>query len=64
MQGEINITNEHVKNNEEMRRVLAKNKITPENLPAEEDIKKVERRVKKEDKRIANSSKNKILKQS
>src|SRR3989338_1306574 len=64
LQGKINITDEHVKNNKEMRRVLAKNNITPENLPAEEDIKKVERRVKKEDKRIANSSKNKILKQS
>jgi hypothetical protein len=30
-----------------MRRVLAKNKIIPENLPAEEDIKKLEKKLKK-----------------
>ncbi len=59
LQGEGMITDEHVKNNKEMRRVLAKNKIIPENLPAEEDIKKLERRVKKDEKRIANNSKHK-----
>ncbi len=64
LQGETKITLEHVKNNEEMRRVLAKNKITPENLPAEEDIKKLERRVRKEEKKIANLSKHKMLKKS
>lgn len=48
MQGEPKITGEHVKNNEEMRRVLAKNNIVPENLPPEEDLKKLENRVKKE----------------
>jgi len=53
LQGEGKITNEHVKNNQEMRRVLAKNKIMPENLPAEEDIKKLERKVKKDEQRIA-----------
>src|SRR3989339_1393785 len=41
LHGEGKITQEHVKNNKEMRRVLAKNKIVPENLPAEEDIKKL-----------------------
>jgi DNA-damage-inducible protein D len=46
-----------VKNNKEMRHVLAKNNIVPENLPAEEDIKKVERRVKKDEKKIAKISK-------
>jgi len=59
LQGEGKITNEHVKNNKEMRRVLAKNKIIPENLPAEEDIKKLERRVKKDEKIIADASKHK-----
>ncbi len=59
LQGERKITDEHVKNNKEMRRVLAKNKIIPENLPAEEDIKKLEKRVKKDEKRIADSSKHK-----
>lgn len=62
LQGEVRITDEHVKNNKEMRRVLAKNKIIPENLPAEEDIKKLERRVKKDEKTIANNSKRKQVK--
>jgi DNA-damage-inducible protein D len=58
LQGEGKITDEHVKNNKEMRRVLAKNKIIPENLPAEEDIKKLERRVKKDEKRLQDIRKN------
>jgi len=62
LHGEVKITDEHVKNNKEMRRVLAKNKITPENLPAEEDIKKLERRVKKDEKLMADSSKHGKLK--
>lgn len=59
LHGEVKITGEHVKNNAEMRRVLAKNKIIPENLPAEEDIKKLERRVKKDERTIADTSKHK-----
>jgi DNA-damage-inducible protein D len=47
LEGEPKITTEHVKNNKEMRSVLAKNKIVPEELPPEEDIKKLERRRKK-----------------
>lgn len=53
----MKITDEHVKNNKEMRRVLAKNKIIPENLPVEEDIKKLERRIKKDENIIADTSK-------
>jgi len=50
--GVIPIGNEHVKNNEDVRGVLAKNNIFPEHLPAEEDIQKLERRVKSEDKKL------------
>jgi len=57
LHNEITITGEHVKNNEEMRRVLAKNNIVPENLPPEEDLKKLERRVKKDKERLAQHSK-------
>lgn len=46
--GEIPITNEHIKNNQEIRRVLAKSRIYPEELPSEEDIKKLEKRIKKD----------------
>lgn len=63
LQGEVKITGEHVKNNKEIRRVLAKNNIVPENLPPEEDIKKLERRVKKDKEKLAFDSKiKKVLK--
>ena len=52
MYGEPVITKEHVKNNEDVREVLAKSGIKPEELPPEEDLKKLERRVKAEDKRL------------
>ena len=48
LQGEKNITGEHVKNNQEIRSVLIKNNIVPENLPPEEDIKKLEKKINKE----------------
>lgn len=47
--GENKIAQEHVKNNKDVRNLLVKKSIYPENLPVEEDIKKLERRIKKED---------------
>ena len=47
MRGEGVISHEHVKNNKNMRDLLGKSGIKPEILPAEEDIKKVDRRLKK-----------------
>ena len=52
LKGEPRITNEHVKNNTDVRSLLGKSGIKPEQLPAEEDIKKLERRVKSADKGI------------
>jgi DNA-damage-inducible protein D len=52
LKGETKITNEHVKNNSDVRTLLGKSGIKPEQLPAEEDIKKLERRVKAADKEI------------
>ena len=49
LQGEPKITDEHIKNNIRVRKVLLEDNIVPEHLPAEEDIKKLERKVKKED---------------
>ena len=43
---------QHVKNNRDVRNLLAKSGIKPESLPAEEDIKKLERRVKADDKKM------------
>jgi DNA-damage-inducible protein D len=53
LKGEGHITHEHVKNNKDVRGLLGKSGIKPEELPAEEDIKKLERRVKTLDKEIA-----------
>ena len=52
LKGESRITDEHVKNNKDVRGLLGKSGIQPEQLPAEEDIKKLERRVKSADKGI------------
>lgn len=52
LKGEGNITQEHVKNNTDVRSLLGKSGIKPEELPAEVDIKKLERRVKSLDKQI------------
>lgn len=49
LRGEKQIASEHVKNNEDVRQVLVKSRIYPEELPAEEDIKKLERKLKGED---------------
>lgn len=52
LKGESRITVEHVKNNKDVRGLLGKSGIKPEQLPAEEDIKKLERRVKSADEGI------------
>ncbi len=46
LKGEKNIVVEHMKNNKDVRGLLGKSGIKPEGLPPEEDIKKLERRVK------------------
>ena len=50
--GEEQITDEHIKNNQDVRNLLAKSNIFPENLPPEEDIKKLERRINKENEKL------------
>jgi len=46
------ITDEHVKNNEDVRKILTDRNIRPEELPAAEDARKVERRLKSEEKKL------------
>jgi DNA-damage-inducible protein D len=53
LKGENKITNEHIKNNSDVRELLGKSGIKPEALPPEEDIKKLQRRVNTADKTIA-----------
>jgi len=49
---EASISREHVKNNRDVRKVLTDRGIMPESLPAEEDLKKVERRLTAEHKKL------------
>jgi DNA-damage-inducible protein D len=49
---EAQITREHIKNNRDVRRLLKRRKIVPEELPAAEDVKKVERRVESDKRRL------------
>lgn len=56
LQGEHAITREHVQNNESVRDMLDQRGIKPEQLPPEEDIKKLERRVKAEEKKLVQQS--------
>lgn len=54
---ESTITQEHVKNNQDVRDLLGKRNIRPESLPPAEDIKKIERKVKSETKKLSKPSK-------
>lgn len=56
MQGERAITVEHVQNNRSVRQMLGERGIQPENLPPSEDFKKLERRVKRQEKQLASKS--------
>ena len=56
LKGEGAITTEHVQNNTTVREMLATRGIKPEELPPSEDIKKLERKVKSQEKKIAKES--------
>lgn len=57
--GDRAISKEHIDNNKEVRNILLKRGVKPEQLPASEDIKKVERKLKSTEKKIIKDSKNK-----
>ncbi len=52
LQGEAPITKEHIDNNTAVRTMLVERGIVPENLPPAEDVKKVERRLANETKKM------------
>lgn len=56
LQGEGAITTEHVQNNLSVREMLGTRGIKPEELPPSEDIKKLERRAKSQEKKLAKES--------
>ncbi len=52
LQGQIGIEREHIDNNSAVRNMLLDRGIRPETLPAGEDVKKVERRLKADEKKL------------
>ena len=59
LKGEASITREHVDNNAAVRKMLTERGIIPENLPPAEDVKKVERRLASEQKKLLQNKKKK-----
>lgn len=57
LHGEAPITREHIQNNTSVRQMLGQRGIRPEELPPAEDIKKVERRVASNEKKIEKTTK-------
>jgi DNA-damage-inducible protein D len=57
LRGEPSITKEHVDNNQAVRKILIERGVKPEDLPAAEDVKKVQRRLEGEEKKLLKGSK-------
>jgi DNA-damage-inducible protein D len=62
LQGEDLIAKEHIDNNKAVRKMLKGRGVLPEELPAVEDVKKVQRQLANEEKAIAKSAKSKTAK--
>lgn len=59
LNGDSQITNEHIENNLAVRKILGERGIKPENLPALEDVKKVQRKLESDEKKILKQTKKK-----
>ena len=59
LQSETMIAKEHIDNNAAVRRILLERGVVPEDLPAEEDVKKVERRLASEKKKAIENKRKK-----
>lgn len=60
LSGQSKIEKEHIDNNKAVRNMLTQRGIIPENLPPAEDVKKIERKHKSEEKKIISKGKKKI----
>jgi len=59
LNGDSQITTEHIENNLAVRKMLGERGIKPENLPALEDVKKVQRKLENDEKKILKETKKK-----
>lgn len=59
LKGQKPIEKEHIDNNKAVRNMLTKRGIVPENLPPAEDVKKLQRKLNADEKKVLKESKNK-----
>ncbi|MDQ6905022.1 MAG: DNA damage-inducible protein D, partial [Bacteroidota bacterium] len=59
LKGESNISKEHIDNNLAVRKMLMERGVKPEQLPASEDLKKVQRRLESDEKKVIKDAKKK-----
>ncbi len=59
LKGESNISKEHIDNNLAVRKMLMERGVKPEQLPASEDLKKVQRRLESDQKKVIKDAKKK-----
>jgi DNA-damage-inducible protein D len=52
LKGDRDITNEHIENNLEVRKMLRNRGVIPENLPIAEDVKKLQRKLESDEKKV------------
>jgi DNA-damage-inducible protein D len=57
LHGENPITKEHIDNNQAVRKILIERGVKPENLPPAEDVKKIQRKLESDDKKVLNEVK-------
>lgn len=56
LKGQNQITSEHVENNLAVRKMLQERGVKPENLPALEDVKKIQRKLESEEKKVSKTT--------
>lgn len=59
LKGEHQITTEHVENNKAVRKMLLERGVKPENLPPAEDVKKLQRKLESDEKKVLKEAKTK-----
>ena len=59
LRGQSKIENEHIDNNRAVRNMLTQRGIIPENLPPAEDVKKIQRKLDSDDKKVLKEAKKK-----
>lgn len=59
LKGENQITNEHIENNKAVRKMLIQRGVKPEQLPPDEDVKKLQRKLESDKKKVLTDAKKK-----